>query len=122
MSESLECGNCGQKLSLSYPDLCPKCGSKKTTLVIISEVGFKIGGKGTIENYKNYWKINKFLLILVFLLSLTQTFIGLLIGSPFREPLIGYLTGIIINIIISIIVFFLGCHAIINIEQKEKYS
>ena len=67
MSESLECGNCGQKLPLSYPESCPKCGSKNTTLVIISEVGFKIGGKGIIENYKNYWKINKFLLFLVFL-------------------------------------------------------
>jgi magnesium-transporting ATPase (P-type) len=122
MSESLECGNCGLKLSLSYPESCPKCGSKKQILSVVGEGGVIIGGKGIIEFYNKYRKINKFLFFLVILLSLIQTFIGLLIGSPFREPLIGYLTGIIINIIISIIVFFLGYHAIINIEQKEKYS
>jgi hypothetical protein len=112
MSESLECGNCGLKLPLIYPESCPKCGSKKRTLSVVGEGGIIIGGKGIVNIYKKYRKINWFLLIIVILLSLIPNYRGYLIGD---------FEGIIFNIIISIIAFFLGCYAIIKIKEKEKY-
>lgn len=113
MSESLECGNCGLKLPLSYPESCPKCGSRKQTLSIAAEGGLIIGGKGIVEIYKKYRKINWVLLLPVILLSLIPNYRGYLIGD---------FEGIILNIIISIIAFVLGCYAIITIKEKDKYS
>ncbi len=112
MSESLKCGNCGLKLPLGYPESCPKCGSKKQTLSVVGEGGLILGGKGIVEIYKQYRKINWFLLIIVILLSLIPNYRGYLTGD---------FNGIIFNIIISIVAFFLGCYAIITIKEKEKF-